>query len=75
MIGELTGLIAVLGIFVGIPWMFFHFITRWKQMRTISGEDENLMDDMNETARRLEQRVQTIERILDAENPDWRKGR
>jgi phage shock protein B len=74
MIGDLTGLVAVLSIFVGIPWMLFHFITRWKQMRSLSGEDENLMDDMNETARRLEQRVQTIERILDAENPDWRKG-
>jgi phage shock protein B len=74
MIGELTGLIAVVSIFVGIPWMLFHFITRWKQMRSLSGEDENLMDDMNDTARKLEQRVQTIERILDAENPDWRKG-
>ncbi len=75
MIGDLTGLVAVLAIFVGIPWMLLSFITRWKQMRSLSGEDENVLDDVNETSRRLEQRIQTIERILDAENPNWRKDR
>ncbi len=75
MIGDLTGLVAVLAIFVGIPWMLLNFITRWKQMRSLSGEDENVLGDVNETSRRLEQRIQTIERILDAENPNWRKDR
>jgi phage shock protein B len=74
-LGDLTGLVAVCGIFIIIPAMFFHFVLKWKQMRTLSGEDENLMDDMHETAQRLELRVQTIERILDAENPEWRKDK
>jgi phage shock protein B len=67
--------VSVVSIFVILPAMIFRSITQWKRMRSLSGEDENLLDDMNDTARKLEQRIHTIERILDAENPNWRKDR
>ena len=35
-------------------------------------EDENLLDELHELARRLDDRMRTIERIIDAENPGWR---
>jgi phage shock protein B len=50
----------------------FHYITKWKQAKTLTVDDENLLDDMHDTARRLEERVITIERILTAENPNWK---
>ena len=64
---------TVLGIlFIGLPWLVFHYITKWKQAATITGEDEKLLDELHYTARRLEERLITIERIIAADNPDFR---
>jgi len=35
--------------------------------------DEKLLDDLYELARRLDDRLCTIERIMTAENPEWRQ--
>jgi phage shock protein B len=65
--------ILVVGmLFIGLPWLVFHYITKWKQAKVLTVDDENLLDDMHDTARRLEERVITIERILTAENPNWK---
>jgi phage shock protein B len=61
-------------LFIGLPWLVFHYITKWKQAKTLTVDDENLLDDMHDTARRLEERVITIERILTAENPNWKSN-
>jgi len=70
----LIPLSAILAIFVGMPWLFLHYTTKWKQAKTLTVDDENLIDDLNDTARRLEERVITIERIMTAENPNWKNG-
>jgi phage shock protein B len=59
-------------LFIGVPWVILHYITKWKQAATITGEDEKLLDELHYTARRLEERMQTIERIIAADNPDFR---
>ncbi|HEX8446180.1 MAG TPA: envelope stress response membrane protein PspB [Sphingomonas sp.] len=59
-------------LFIGLPWLVFHYITRWKQSGTLTVQDENLMDDLYETARRLDDRLATIERIIAADHPDYR---
>ncbi|MGK6320213.1 envelope stress response membrane protein PspB [Sphingomonas sp. DT-204] len=61
-------------LFIGLPWLVFHYITKWKQAPRITEEDEKLLDEMFLTARRLEERLQTVERILAADNPDFRPG-
>jgi len=60
-------------LFLGLPWLVFHYVTKWKQTATITGADEKLLDDLYELARRLDDRLCTIERIMTAENPDWRQ--
>ena len=60
-------------LFIGLPWLIFHYITRWKTAATLTGEDEKLLDDLHEVARRLEDRMVTIERIMAAEIPAWRQ--
>ena len=71
--GNLIPLVAILAIFVGMPWIILHYITKWKQQAPrLTGEDENLLDDLYSTARRLEERLQTVERIVAADNPDFR---
>ena len=65
--------IFVCGIlFIGLPWLVFHYITKWKQGATITGEDEKLLDELFYTARQLEERLLTVERIIAADNPDFR---
>jgi phage shock protein B len=50
-----------------------HFITKWKQSREISGGDERMLEDSWMLSRRLEERLETLESILDGELPDWRR--
>ena len=71
--GEVIIPVIVVGIlFIGLPWIILHYITRWKTAATLTTADENLMEDLYDIARRLEDRVVTVERILTAENPNWR---
>ena len=65
--------IAVPLIFLGLPWLIFHYITKWNTAATLSGSDEKLLDELHEMARRLDDRLCTIERIMTAENPEWRQ--
>lgn len=68
----LIPLIAIGCIFIGLPWLIFHYITKWKQAGTITGEDERLLDELHYVARQLEDRMITVERIIAADNPDFR---
>lgn len=73
-LGILTGMFAIAALFIALPWLVFHYITKWKTAATLTTQDEDLLDDLHDLARRLDDRVQTIERIMDAENPAWRVG-
>jgi phage shock protein B len=71
---EYTGIALI--IFFAIPAPLFivlHFVTKWKQSREISGGDEKMMEDMWRLSQRLEDRLESLETILDNEAPDWRK--
>ena len=71
---EVVGpVIAVVVLFLGLPWLIFHYITKWKTAATLTSGDEKLLDDLHEAARRLDDRLCTIERIMTAENPNWRQ--
>ena len=65
-------IVIVPAIVLGLPWIIFHYITRWKTATRLTAEDENLLDDLHELARRLDDRMCTVERIMAAENPNWR---
>lgn len=54
-------------------WILFHYITKWKSTKTITNEDENILGELWESAEKIESRLINIERILDAESPDWRR--
>lgn len=68
--------IGIVGmLFIGLPWMILHYLTRWKSNSGISREDEALLDDLHEMARRLDERLISIERIIAADDPNWKDGR
>ncbi len=61
-------------LFIGLPWIILHYITQWKKTASLTGEDEKLLDEMHYTARRMEDRLNTIERIIAADHPEWKLG-
>ena len=70
----LVPIIVIPTIFIGLPWLIFHYITKWKTAATLTREDENLLEDLHDTTRRLDDRLDTVERILTADNPNWKTG-
>jgi phage shock protein B len=69
---DLMPVLVCLILFVGLPWIIFHYITKWKQAPRMTDEDEKLLDEMYNLARRLEDRLNTVERIVAADHPDWK---
>ena len=69
----LIPIIAIGLLFIGLPWLVFHYITKWKMTARLTGSDEKLLDELHDAARRLDDRLCSIERIMTAENPEWRK--
>ena len=60
-------------LFIGLPWLIMHYMTRWKTAATLTGSDEQLLEELHDLARRLDERMCSIERIMTAENPNWRQ--
>jgi phage shock protein B len=53
-------------LFIGLPWLIFHYITKWKTAATLTSGDEKLLDELHDAARRLDDRLCTLERIIAA---------
>ena len=71
--GYMVGGLALITIFVALPWIILHYVTKWRQVKTLTDSDEKLLDELHDAARRLDDRLCTIERIMTAENPNWRQ--
>jgi len=70
---KIVTVLSILGmLFIGLPWLIFHYITRWKTAATLTNDDERMLEELYDLARRLDDRVCTIERIVTADNPNWR---
>ncbi len=61
-------------LFIGLPWIVLHYLSQWKSNGSLSAEDENLLDDLYESARRMEDRLATVERIIAADHPNWKSN-
>ena len=70
---EFIPVLAIVVLFIGLPGLIFHYVTKWKSSATLTVGDEQLLDELHDMARRLDDRLCTIERIMNAENPDWRQ--
>ena len=70
--GDLAGLFAIVSLFIILPWIILHYVTRWKTAATLTTGDEALLDELYRVARRLEDRMVTVERLVAADHPDFR---
>jgi phage shock protein B len=65
--------VVIFMMFVAPIWIVAHYLTRWRTAKTLSGEDEKVLTELLRNLDRMETRINTLERILDAETPDWRR--
>ena len=71
---ELLALAIILFLVVVAPLIVvLHFVTKWKESREISTDDEQLLEDLWMLSQRLEERLMTLEEILDEDVPDGRR--
>lgn len=69
----MSDVIPVLLLTVCFPlWIVFHYITKWKTSKGLTPEDEQMLSEIWESSNRMEERINTLERILDVEAPTWR---
>ena len=69
---EVFGIIAVV---IGLPWLILHYVTRWKTAATITTDDEVLLEELYSLAKRLDDRMDTVERLVASDNPDFKPAR
>jgi phage shock protein B len=62
-------------LFLGLPWIIFHYVTKWKTAATITSDDETLLEELYQLAKRLDERMDTVERLVAADNPEFKPAR
>lgn len=69
----MSDVVPILLITVCFPlWIVFHYVTKMKTSKGLSVEDEKMLSEVWESTNRMEDRIKTLERILDIEAPNWR---
>ncbi len=68
----LTAVVVIFMVIVAPIWLIMHYATRNSANRRLNSKDEALMEELHENARKMEERIHTLERILDADSPNWR---
>jgi phage shock protein B len=68
-------LVPILGLLLGLVAVILHHITKWKTSATLTNDDEVMLEELYRVARRLDERMDTVERLLAADNPDFKPER
>lgn len=67
--------LAIVCIFIALPWIILHYITKWKTAATITTDDEALLEEMYNLAKRLDERMDTVERLVAHDHADFKPAR
>jgi phage shock protein B len=58
-------------LFIGLPWVILHYVTKWKTAPTITADDEVLLEELYNLAKRLDERMDTVERLVASDDPSF----
>lgn len=72
---EIEGVMAIVALFIGLPWLVLHYMTKWKTAPTITADDEVLLEELYNLARRLDERMDTVERLVASDDPEFSPAR
>ncbi|MGB3710564.1 MAG: envelope stress response membrane protein PspB [Erythrobacter sp.] len=68
---ELFAFTIVALLFIGVPWLILHYVTKWKTAATITTDDEVLLEELYNLAKRLDERMDTVERLVASDDPSY----
>lgn len=57
-------LVAIPTLFLLLPAMVFHYITKWRSQKTLMPNDEKMLEDLWRSAKAMERRIDTLERLI-----------
>ncbi len=60
---------------MGTIWVILHYMTKWKTAPTITADDEVLLEELYNLAKRLDQRMETVERLVATDDPAFTPAR
>lgn len=69
----LSAPIIVFLLFIAPIWLILHYRSRNKISAGLNEEERESLRELARTAERMQERVRTLEAILDAEHPSWRR--
>ncbi len=62
--------IALIFVALVLPmWIVFHYVSRWRASRGLAAQDEQMLTDLWDAARRMEERLDNLERVLGPDTP------
>jgi phage shock protein B len=65
---------AVLFMVVVAPiWLVMHYRSKRRGQVALSSDERAELEKLEDLAERMRERIETLEAILDAQTPDWRK--
>lgn len=71
----ITAPLVIFLIFVAPLWLILHYRSKRKLDQGLSEQEREQLQQLSDKAVKMQQRIQTLEKILDAESPDWRSSR
>ncbi|GAL34974.1 envelope stress response membrane protein PspB [Vibrio maritimus] len=69
----IAGPLIVFLIFVAPLWLFLHYRSKRKADNGLSEQEFQKLQSLSQRAEKMQARVDNLERILDAEAPNWRQ--
>lgn len=70
----MNDVVPILLVTVCLPlWIVFHYTHKIRAARGLTPEDEKMLTEVWESTKKMEDRIMTLERILDIESPSWRQ--
>lgn len=67
-------LATIFAFVLGIIWLKHYRTTRKAEISILADEEKAALADLTRVATKLEERVATLEKILDSEQPKWRES-
>lgn len=71
-VGIIVAPIIVFLVIVAPIWLVLYYGTRRREANTLSADHHQVLNQMTSALERMEGRIGTLEKILDAEAPRWR---
>ena len=64
-------IIIIPTVLIGLAWLLLHYVTKWKTAATITTDDEVLLEELYNLAKRLDERMDVVERLVASDDPSF----